>query len=45
MIELRDRYLVIRCWVGFASVGAACETENVSQVFQPDGRLDASNLP
>jgi hypothetical protein len=39
-------YFVNRCWVGFASaVGAAGEIANVSQVFQPDGRLAASNSP
>ena len=41
-----DIYFVKRCWVGFASaVGAAGEIANVSQVFQPAGRLAASNSP
>jgi hypothetical protein len=38
MIGLRDSYLVIRCWLGVASVGAACETANISHEIQPDGR-------
>jgi hypothetical protein len=39
MIGLRDNYLVIRCWLGVASAGAAGETANVSHEIQPDGRL------
>jgi hypothetical protein len=39
MIGLRDSYLVIGCWLGVASVGAAGETGNVSHEIQPDGRL------
>ena len=38
-------HFVTRCRVGVASVGAAGEIENVSHVFQPDGRLAASNSP
>ena len=34
------------CRVGVTVLaGAASEIENVSQVFQPDGRLAASNSP
>ena len=40
------RYFVTRCLVGVTVLaGAASEIENVSQVFQPDGRLAASNSP
>jgi hypothetical protein len=42
---LRKTYLVIRCLVGVTAEGAASEIENVSQVFQPDGRFAASNSP
>jgi len=38
-------YFVITCLVGVAVFGAASEIENVNQVFQPDGRLAASNSP
>ena len=41
-----DFYLVARCWVGVTVVlSAAGESWNVSQAFQPDGRLAASNAP
>jgi hypothetical protein len=33
------------CLVGVTVLGAASEIEKVSQVFQPDGRLAASNSP
>jgi hypothetical protein len=38
-------YFVTRCRLGATAVGAVGEIENVSQVFQPDGRLAASNSP
>jgi hypothetical protein len=38
-------YFVITCLVGVTVFGAASEIENVNQVFQPDGRLAASNSP
>ena len=42
---LRRNYFVTRCLVGVTAVGAACEIENVSHVFQPAARLAASNSP
>src|SRR5229473_753468 len=38
-------YFVTRCRVGVASVGAAGEIAKVNHVFQPAGRLAASNSP
>src|SRR5216684_3728469 len=38
-------YFVTRCFVGVTVFGAASEIANVNQVFQPDGRLAASNSP
>jgi hypothetical protein len=38
-------YLVTRCLVGVTVVGTASEIENVNHVFQPEGRLAASNSP
>jgi hypothetical protein len=38
-------YFVTMCRVGVTAAGAAGEIENVSHVFQPDGRLAASNSP
>ena len=38
-------YFVILGPVGAAGVGAAGESENVSQTFQSDGRFAASNSP
>ena len=38
-------YLVTRCLVGTTALGTASEIENVNHVFQPEGRLAASNSP
>ena len=39
-------HFVTKCRVGVTVLsGAAGEIENVNQVFQPDGRLAASNSP
>ena len=46
VMSLPTSYLVTRCLVGVTVLsGAAGEIENVNQVFQPDGRLAASNSP
>ena len=38
-------YLFTRCRVGVTAAGAIGEIEKVNHVFQPDGRLAASNSP
>jgi len=35
----------VMCLVGVTVFGAASEIANVNQVFQPEGRLAASNSP
>ena len=43
--DAAQHYLVTRCLTGVTVVATASEIENVSQVFQPCGRLSASNSP
>jgi hypothetical protein len=44
-VPVRTNYFVTRCFVGVTVVGTASDIENVSHVFQPDGRLAVSNSP
>lgn len=43
--QTRSYFVTIRRVGATVLVGAIGESENVSQVFQPDGRLAASNSP